>query len=96
MLPGDIPYTRPNEEKLCQLAEMQNMITNSTCFPHKTIHKGTWKIPGTTNCNQIDHVLINKRWATFNKGVHAFGGINCDSDHFLVTASSNQNIYRKT
>jgi len=36
----------------------------STWYPRKDIHKETWKIPGTKDANQIDHILVSKRWTT--------------------------------
>jgi hypothetical protein len=36
-----------------------NFIVKSICFNHKRIHKRTWKIPGSEQNNQIDHVLVS-------------------------------------
>ncbi len=47
-----------NGELVIQMAMINNMKVMSTCFPYKAIHMGRWMIPGTANCNQIDHVLI--------------------------------------
>lgn len=76
--------TSINGERVCLFAETQRLIISSTCFPHKSIHLGTWKIPGRDECNQIDHVLTSKRWATSVRDVRTLRGANCDSDHYLV------------
>ena len=64
----------------------------STWYPRKDIHKGTWKIPGTNDANQIDHVLVYKRWATDIENVRKYREANSDSDHFLVGAKHKQRI----
>jgi endonuclease/exonuclease/phosphatase family metal-dependent hydrolase len=53
--------TNKNGKMLSQLAESNRLIINSTCFEHKDIHKGTWKVPSTGVVNQIDHVLVSRR-----------------------------------
>jgi hypothetical protein len=40
-----------------ELAMANLFIRKSTCFNHKRIHKGTWKMPGGEQTNEIDHVL---------------------------------------
>jgi len=58
----------------------------------KDINKGTWKIPGTNDTNQIDHILVSKRWATDIENIRTYRGANSDSDHFLVGARLKQKI----
>ena len=89
-------YTLHNEIndnglRLCQLAEMNNLLISSTIYEHK-IHKGTWKDPANKIVNQIDHILICKRRASTIQDVRMLRGPNCDSDHFLVRANIKQKI----
>jgi hypothetical protein len=38
------------------------LVVKSTMFPHRNIHKYTWTSPDGKTHNQIDHVLIDRRW----------------------------------
>jgi hypothetical protein len=51
-----------------------------------------WKIPGTKDTNQTDHILMSKRWATDIENIRTYRGANLDSNHILVGARLKQKI----
>jgi hypothetical protein len=73
-----------NGQRLVDFVAAKNMVVSSTCFPHKEIHKQTWRSPNGKTNNQTDHILINKRNARSILDVKSCRGGNSDSDHFLV------------
>ena len=75
---------------LVQYATTNNFKVLRTWYPRKDIHKGTWKIPSTEDTNQIDHILVSKRWVTDIENIRTYRGANSDSDHFLVRARLEQ------
>jgi endonuclease/exonuclease/phosphatase family metal-dependent hydrolase len=55
-------------------------------FPHSNIPKFTWASSDGKTHNQIDHILIDRRWHSSVLDVWSFRAADCDTDHYLVVA----------
>lgn len=64
-------------------------------FPHKKIHKETWKLPDGNHTNQIDHVLINDRFKNSITDVKTMHGADYYSDHYLVRVKVKVRLKRR-
>ncbi len=53
-----------NGERLCDFGSANGLVITGTIFPHKEIHKLTWRSPDGRTGNRIDHVLVNGRMKT--------------------------------
>jgi endonuclease/exonuclease/phosphatase family metal-dependent hydrolase len=82
--------THDRGERLIQLAQTRNLEVSGTKFPHKEMHKGSWKVPGEQHSKQIDHVLISERRASSVMDVKTFRGPNYDSDCYLLRVKIRQ------
>lgn len=84
--------TNDNGLRLIDLATGKGLVIKSTMFPHKNIHKGTWRSPDGSYTNQIYHVLINSRFSNCIHDVKTVRGADCDSDHYLVKGQNETKI----
>ena len=73
-----------NGERLCDFGSANGLVITGTIFPHKEIHKLTWRSPDGRTLNQIDHVLINGRMRTSILDTRVMRGADVYSDHYLV------------
>lgn len=81
--------TNDNGMKLIDLATGKGFRILSTMFPHKDIHKDTWRSPDGQYVNQIVHILINERFINAVNDVRVYRGVDCNSDHYLVVGKLN-------
>ena len=73
-----------NGKRLIHLAASRNMIIGNTLFPHKDIHKTTWRSPVAHHFSQIDHLLIDSRHVSHSMDVRTHRCASVDTDHFLL------------
>ena len=51
-------------ERQCDFCNTNGFVVTRELFPHKDIHKTTWKSPDGRTLNQIDHVIVNGKTRT--------------------------------
>ena len=61
-------------------------------FPHRNIHKYSCTFPDGKTHNQIDNVLIDRRWHSSVLDVRSFREADCDTDHYLVIAKVRERL----
>jgi hypothetical protein len=81
-----------NGVRIVNFATSTNLVVKSTMFPHCKIHKYTWTSPEGDTHNQIDHILIDKRWHSSVLDVRSFRGDDCATDHYLVVAEVRERL----
>ena len=75
-----------NSVRIVNFATQKSLAVKSTMFPHRNIRKYTWISPDGKKHNQIDHILIDRRWHSRISDVRSFRVADCDTDHHLVVA----------
>jgi len=81
-----------NGVRLVNFATSKNLVVKSMMFPHWNIHKYTWTSPDGKTHNQIDHVLIDRRWQSSVLNVRSFRGADCVTDHSLMIAKVRERL----
>jgi hypothetical protein len=75
-----------DEVKIVNFATSKNQTAESTESPHCNIHKFDWTSADGENHNQIDHILIDRRWYSNILDSRTFKGADCDTAHYLLVA----------
>jgi len=81
-----------NWVRIVNFATSKNLVVKSKMFPYRNIHKYTWTSHDVKTHNQIDHILIDRRWHLSVLDVRSFRGADCDSDHCLVVAKIRERL----
>ena len=74
-------------ERLADWGMEKNLAVMNAWFSHHKRHLWTWKSPGDITRNQIDYILINKRFRNAVTQVRTYPGAAVDSDHLPLIAS---------
>jgi len=83
-----------NGELFTNFCEMNDLVIGGTVFPHRRIHKVTWRSPDMVTENQIDHFTISRRWRRTLQDVKACRGADVGSDHTLLVGKLKVKIAR--
>jgi hypothetical protein len=66
-------------------------MLRAQCSCTETCIQYTWNSSDEKTHNQIDHILVDRRWyIIFN--VLSFRGADCDTDHYLVIAKVRERL----
>ena len=84
--------SKDNCVRIVNFATSNNLVVMSKMFPHQNIHKYTWTSPDEKTHNQIDHILIDRRWHSSILHILSFWGADCDTDHYLVVAKVRERL----
>jgi hypothetical protein len=68
-----------NGFRIVNFAISKSQFFKSTMFLHRNIHKYTWVSPDGKTHNQIDHMLIGRKWHSSILDARSFRGADCDS-----------------
>jgi hypothetical protein len=84
--------TNDNGVRIVNFATSKNLVVKSTIFPHQNIRKYTCAYPDGQTHNQIDHMLIDRRWNSSMLDVRSFRGADCDTYLYLVVAKIRERL----
>ena len=71
-------------ERLIEWCRKHNFMISNTWFENHPRRRYTWKSPGDRTRNQIDFILVQKRFRNAIKSAKTLPGADCDSDHIPV------------
>jgi len=70
-----------NGVRIANFVTSKNLAVKSTMFPRRNIRKYTWASPDGKTRNQIDHILIDRRWQSSILDVQSFRGADSNTHH---------------
>ena len=76
-----------NGERFADLCALNQLVIGGSIFPHKRIHKATWRSPDHVTENQIDHICISRNFRRSCMDVRVCRGADVSSDHHLLVAA---------
>ena len=80
----EIGTVNENGERLIEFCALNDHVIGGTLFKHRHIHKLTWISPNGRDHNQIDHIIVNRRYKRSLLNTRAMKGVDANSDYQLV------------
>ena len=74
-------------ERMIEFCEANQLIATNTWFKQPRRRLYTWTSPDGMHRNQIDYILIQKRWRSMIKSAKTMPGADCGTDHELLVAT---------
>ena len=71
-------------ERLVEFAMENEMAITNTMFMNHKRRLYTWTSPDGDTKNQIDYILVNRRWRTSVSATRTLPGADCGSDHEML------------
>ena len=76
-----------NGTRFVDCCQQNDLAIGGTLFPHRNIHKDTWKSPDGRKVNQINHIAVSRSQRSSLLDVRSFRGADIGhTDHYLVIA----------
>ena len=76
-----------NGERFADFCSSNGLTIGGTIFPHKRIHKATWRSPDGVTENQIDNVCISSKFRRSLENVRVAREADGASDHHPLLAA---------
>ena len=80
--------------RLVDFCEYNNLVITNTLFNHHYRRRYTWQSNDGTTKNQIDYIMIKRRWRSSVLNCRTYPGADADSDHNLVMGKIRLRIKR--
>nr|KAG5700998.1 hypothetical protein BaRGS_022709 [Batillaria attramentaria] len=68
-----------NGERFADFCALNQLVIGGSIFPHKRIHKATWRSPDHVTENQIDHICISRKFRRSWRDVRVMRGADVSS-----------------
>ena len=82
-------------DMLATFCQANGLIITNTLFKQPNRRKYTWISPGDRFRNQIDYIMIDNAWRSSVMNARTRPGVDCDTDHILLTAGLRIKAHRQ-
>nr|KAG5702159.1 hypothetical protein BaRGS_010425 [Batillaria attramentaria] len=74
-----------NGERFADFCALNQLVIGGSIFPHKRIHKATWRSPDHVTENQIDHICISRKFRRSWRDVRVMRGADAEIRKAIMT-----------